>query len=72
MIREVHGVSGAKKVAAGVGDLQSVTVTDRPDHVRLDLGACSYPADLTLEQARFIAKQLNASAARVAKNKAQP
>jgi len=65
-VRETHGVPDARKVQAGDGEAQQLLVIDGArGMVRLSLGACSYPADLTPEQARFIASALLASADRV-------
>ena len=65
-IRQKHGISGAVKVSTtDNGYTQAVVVTDEYAHVRLGLGACAYPADMTPDQARFIAKCLSESADRV-------
>lgn len=64
---ERHGIAGAKKLATICTDIQSVLVTDGNKQVELHLTANSYPAGLTPEQARFIAKMLNESAGRVEK-----
>ena len=67
-MREKHGIADAARIAACRGDLQSVLVTDGIEEIELSLGANSYPAGLTPDQAIFIAKQLIAAARRV-KNK---
>lgn len=74
MIRESHGIADARRVetAAMEGkDIQGVTVTDGVDGwVILDKTAAGSPAGLTPEQARLLARMLNASAARAEKAKA--
>jgi hypothetical protein len=69
-MRERHGIADAEKTAMYSEDLQSVVVTDGDGRIELSLGASSYPAGLTPDQAIFIAKQLVAAAKRV-KNKAR-
>ena len=65
-IRQKHGISGAVKVSTtDNGYTQAVVVTDEYAHVRLGLGACAYPADMTPDQAEFVAQCLIASAGRV-------
>ena len=53
MIKQKHGISEAAKVAATNSDYyQSVLITDEYSRVRITLGACAYPADMTPDQAR--------------------
>ena len=49
----------------GYLETQSVLVTDDHSRVVLSLSACTYPAGLTPDQARFIAQELIDSAKRV-------
>lgn len=65
-MREIHGIAGVRKVTASnaPNDRQDVGVIDAAGMVRLTLSACSYPADLTPDEARWLAKQLVASARR--------
>jgi hypothetical protein len=67
MIRESHGIADARRVetASMEGkEIQGVTVIDAADgSVILDKSSNS-PAGLTPEQARLLARMLNASAAR--------
>jgi hypothetical protein len=67
-MKHKHGINDARKIALVSGDTQSVLVTDGDGEVLLSLGACSYPAGLTPEQARFIALQLQAAAKRIETN----
>jgi hypothetical protein len=64
-MKEIHGVSDAKRCAALADQMQDVTVEDGNGEVRLILGTSSYPAGLTPEQAEFVAKQLLRSCERV-------
>jgi hypothetical protein len=65
-MREKHGIAGAGKLPAAPGSSQqSVIVTDHFDCVGLHLGAGEFAATMTPEEARFIAKQLMLSAARI-------
>lgn len=68
-IRETHGVANARRIAAARledSDIQGVTVADgREGEVVLKLSSSSFPAGLTPQQARMIAKLLVASALRV-------
>lgn len=70
MIRETHGIADARRVetASMKGeDVQGVSVIDGADgSIILDKTSNS-PAGLTPEQARLLAKMLNASAARAEK-----
>jgi len=70
MIRESHGIADARRVETALmegKDIQGVTVIDAADgSVILDKSSNS-PAGLTPEQARLLAKMLNASAARADK-----
>ncbi len=67
-IREVQGIDNARKVACATvekSDTQRVTVTDGFGEVLLRLDTSSYPAGLTPDQARMLAKQLKTAADRV-------
>lgn len=65
-ILERHGITGALKMCGtGSDGTQAVTVDDGNGRVILALSGCSYPAAMTSEQARMVAKFLNAAAARV-------
>lgn len=66
MVREIHGVAGAKKRNSTMGPT-SVRVTDGDQGVELIISACEIFAELTPEQARYIGKQLIASANRIEK-----
>lgn len=66
-MKEKHGIADAIKCSVGMNDRQSVVVTDRDGYVDLNIGGMTYPAGLSPEQARFIAKCLTDSAARVEK-----
>jgi hypothetical protein len=65
-MREVHGVAYAHKVtmSEAESETQNVLVTDDGTGIRLTLTACSYPARLTPEEARFIAQALTEAADR--------
>jgi len=64
-MKEIHGVSDAKRCAALANQVQDVTVEDGDGEVRLILGTSSYPAGLTPKQAEFVAKQILRSCERV-------
>lgn len=69
-MREVHGVADARKVTAvrDNGTLQHVRIIDGSQgEVIIALSECSFPAAVTPEGARFIAKQLVMAARRVEK-----
>ncbi len=70
MIRESHGIADARRVETATmkgEDIQGVTIIDGMDgSIILDKTSTS-PAGLTPEQARLLAKMLNASAARAEK-----
>lgn len=66
-MKEVHGVTEARKCSSGAATTQAVRVADGAQEVILALSECSYPAGLTPEQARFMAKCLVESAKRVEK-----
>jgi hypothetical protein len=70
MIRESHGIADARRVETATmegKEVQGVMIFDAADgSIILDKTSNS-PAGLTPEQARFLAKQLNASAARAEK-----
>lgn len=63
---EVHGLRVAKMNMAGASESQTILVEDGPGFVRLSLGSSSYPGGLSPTEARELAKQLLASARRVA------
>jgi hypothetical protein len=64
-MHEKHGIADAREITMITSDIQHVTVTDGEGEVLLSIGSSSCPAGLTLEQARFIAKQLTDSATRI-------
>jgi hypothetical protein len=68
-IREKHGIANARKVSVAAiadSDIQAVTVTDGTnDEVLLALSSSSFPAAMTPEQAKVIAKMLVDSANRI-------
>lgn len=64
-MKEIHGLAGVRKVALGTGATQSVAVEDADEGVRLSLASSSFPAELTPQEARYVAAQLIASADRV-------
>jgi hypothetical protein len=70
MIRESHGIADARRVETATmkgEDIQGVTIIDGMDgSIILDKTSTS-PAGLTPEQARLLAKMLNASATRAEK-----
>ena len=73
MMSEIEGVAGAMKVSAvgRNGETQHVTVRNEGGWVRVVLSACSYPADLTPQQARHIARCLRSAATRAEKAKSE-
>lgn len=53
MIRQKHGIAGARKINMVQSDaIQDVTIIDGCGEVKLSLTSSSYPAGLTPEQAR--------------------
>jgi hypothetical protein len=66
-MREIHGIDDAqKRTMIDSGETQQVTVRDGKDgKVCLNVGHQTYTAGLSPEQARWIAKELIASAKRV-------
>ena len=72
MIREIHGIADAGKCTMGSPDgkdRQDVTVENRPGIVVLKIANDAYPAALTPEQARMIAKHLIKAADRAERDK---
>lgn len=69
MVAQVHGVADVWKVTTTMAkdERQSVLVRDESGHVRLSLSACSYPVMMTPEEARFVARALQAAARRIEK-----
>lgn len=66
-LQEIHGLARVIKCAI-VDDTrhgQDVTVTDDGRYVRLELSTSSYPARLTVKEARYLAQRLMQSASRV-------
>lgn len=66
-MREIHGVADAAKVQSVNESNYPVTVIDGNGLTILNINSATYPAGLTPDRARYIAKQLMASAARVEK-----
>lgn len=64
-MKHVTGCDNVIKIAVSEGDTQRVQVVDGDGIVRLSLSSCSYPAGLTPEEARHVAKCLYDSATRV-------
>src|SRR5690606_33788487 len=72
-MRERHGIPDALKMKMFQNnEQQHVTVEDGEGLVLLRLGTSSYPAGMTPDQARMIARQLNSSALRIEKQKRKP
>lgn len=73
-MKKLEGVPNAHKLTmSGASDKQSVTVYDGENFIILTLSADSYPAGLSVEQARHIARALRSAASRLARRqKAQP
>lgn len=72
-VREMHGVARVRKVvAAAENSTQSVVITDAGEFVRIRLTACACNAELTPEEARFLADVLRASADRAERQAAEP
>lgn len=66
-MKRIEGCADVEKVATGSGMVQDITVTDAGTMVEIALTTSSYPARLTVAEARHIAKALNAAAARAVK-----
>jgi len=67
-MREIHGVADCEKVqTANEKGRYPVEVTDGYGLVILNVGGQTYPAGLTPDRARYIARMLTASAGRVEK-----
>ena len=64
-IREIHGAYVTKVQAGPQPYGQKVTVADWEGYIILNIGDATYPAGLTAAEARYIAAQLNAAAARL-------
>ena len=65
-IRQRHGIPDARKVLMYGTDTQFISVTDgEQDEVLLNMGTATHTAGMTPEQARYIARELVHSAARV-------
>ncbi len=65
-MKEIHGVRVKRLTALGPADDQEVEVEDFGGGVLLRMGASPFPAMLTPDEARFLARALNASADRAA------
>jgi hypothetical protein len=65
-MKEIHGVADAEKVQM-VNDKghYKITVTDGDGLVIVNIADAAYPAGLTPDRARFIAKQITEAASRV-------
>lgn len=61
-MKRILGCSGVRRAAVARGDTQDVLVTHTSDGgvklLRLSLSANSYPADLTLDEARHLGQAL--------------
>ena len=64
-MREIHGVRSKRMSVAGAVDEQAVTVEDGKHCVLLGLSGYNFPSALTPDEARMVAKYLQASAKRV-------
>jgi transketolase N-terminal domain/subunit len=65
-IRQRHGIPDARKVTMTGHDTQFISVTDgEEDEVLLNIGTATHTAGMTVEQARYIAREIVHSAARV-------
>lgn len=65
-VLEVHGVLRATKLSTGgYGGSQQVTVAQDGDYVRLSMDTSSFPAGLTPDEARHLARALHRLARRV-------
>ena len=64
LMREIHGL-WVGKMSVGGGGSTTVLVEDHADHVVLRTGGEPIPPALTAEEARVIARQLNAAADRL-------
>lgn len=67
-MNEIHGARVRRLSATGATDSQGCLVEDGPGYVILRLDANSYPAALSPDEAKAIAKYLRASADRVMLN----
>lgn len=65
-MKEIHGLRVKKATAMGPVDGQVVEVEDYGDLIGLRLDTSSFPAVLTPEEARFLARALDAAADRIA------
>jgi len=73
IIRQRHGIANARKVASASveqSDTQAIMVTDGFGEVLLGLATSSFPAAMTPDQARLLAKQIKDAADRVESNPA--
>jgi hypothetical protein len=66
-MNEVHGMRVKKLTAGGPVDDQLVEIEDAAPHVYLRLGTSGFPAVLTSDEARFLARALNAAARRISR-----
>lgn len=67
-MREINGLADCEKIQTVNEGRYKVTVTDGDRLVILNIANATYPAGLTPDRARFIAKKLNESADRVEKS----
>ncbi len=65
MIKEIHGVVGAKEEHAFSDDERSLRFIDRDTYICATLGGASYGVKLTAEEARLVSKQLLHAAIRL-------
>lgn len=65
VVHEIHGLR-ATKIQAGPEEYgHAITITDDQKWIILSIGGMSYPAGLTSNEARLLAEQLMAAAARL-------
>ncbi len=64
-MKEIHGLRVKKATAGGDEDGQEVEVEDYGAAILLRLGTSAFPAVLTPDEGRFLAKALNAAADRI-------
>lgn len=66
-MNEIHGLRVKRLSAVGAVDQQKILVEDWNGMVTLSLSSSSFPAAMTIEEAREIARQLIACAERLEK-----
>lgn len=69
---EMAGMMNARKLSMGSSSEQQVSVSVHRGFVVLDIGNMSYPAGLTVAQARFLARKMYRMARLLEQREAQP